>query len=72
VRILWLGVLAVIVCAAQSTPSFEAASVKPSKSSDPPNSNFPLGPGDVYTPNGGLFRSTGQPLVLYIYRSLTS
>jgi uncharacterized protein (TIGR03435 family) len=66
VRIVWVGLLAVVACAAQSTLSFEAASVKPCKSNDQPTSNFPLGPGDAYTPNGGLFRATGQPLVLYI------
>jgi len=32
----------------------------------PMGSNFPLGPGDVYVPNGGLFRATNLPLVTYI------
>ena len=32
----------------------------------PVGSNFPLGPGDVYIPNGGLFRATNLPLVAYI------
>jgi len=46
--------------------AFDVASVKPNKSGDPPNANFPLGPGDVYTPNGGLFSATSQPLISYI------
>ena len=45
---------------------FEVASIKPNKSGDPPKSNFPLGPGEVYTPNGGLFSATSQPLITYI------
>ncbi len=46
--------------------AFDVASVKPNKSDDQPNSNFPLGPGDVYTPNGGFFSATNQPLIAYI------
>ncbi|HLH19104.1 MAG TPA: TIGR03435 family protein [Bryobacteraceae bacterium] len=45
---------------------FDIASVKPSRSNDPPSSNFPLGPGDVYVRNGGYFSATGFPLVTYI------
>ncbi len=30
------------------------------------NSNFPLGPGDVYAPNGGQFRATNFSLLAYI------
>ncbi len=49
------------------TLSFDVASIKPCKpDDDQPNSNFPLGPGDVYTPNGGLFRATGQPAWTYL------
>jgi uncharacterized protein (TIGR03435 family) len=48
-------------------PSFDVASVKPNRSNNPPNSNFPLGPGDVYVPNGGLFSATNFPLVTYIF-----
>jgi uncharacterized protein (TIGR03435 family) len=33
---------------------------------DPPASNFPLGPGDAYTPNGGRFSATNIPLSAYI------
>jgi uncharacterized protein (TIGR03435 family) len=57
---------------AQSTPSaeiqlkFDVASVKLNKSGNQPNSNFPLGPGDVYTPNGGFFSATDFPLITYI------
>ena len=45
---------------------FDVASVKANKSDDQPYSNFPLGPGDVYVPNGGYFMATNQPLVVYI------
>jgi uncharacterized protein (TIGR03435 family) len=45
---------------------FDVASVKPNKSDVPSNSNFPLGPGAVYVPNGGFFSATGFPLVTYI------
>jgi uncharacterized protein (TIGR03435 family) len=45
---------------------FEVASVKQNKSDDAATSNFPLGPGAVYTPNGGLFSATGYPLISYI------
>jgi uncharacterized protein (TIGR03435 family) len=47
-------------------PKFEVASVKPNNSGDPPTSNFPLGPGDVYVRNGGFFSATGFPLITYI------
>ncbi len=47
--------------------TFDVTSVKLNKSSNPPNSNFPLGPGDVYVPNGGLFSATGLPLVTYLF-----
>jgi hypothetical protein len=33
---------------------------------DPPASNFPLGPGDAYTPNGGRFSATNIPLSAYL------
>ena len=50
---------------------FDAASVKPNKSGLPPSgdmpkSNFPLGPGDLYYPNGGLFTATNLPVSVYI------
>jgi uncharacterized protein (TIGR03435 family) len=47
-------------------PAFDVASVKPNKTADQANSNFPLGPGDAYTPNGGYFAATNLPLVSYI------
>ncbi len=48
------------------TPQFDVASVKPNRSGGPANSNFPLGPGDVYVPNGGFFSATNQTLITYI------
>jgi uncharacterized protein (TIGR03435 family) len=63
--------LAAISCLAQnpggSLPQFDVASVKPNKSADRPYSNFPLGPGNVYVPNGGYFTATNLPLVTYIF-----
>jgi bla regulator protein BlaR1 len=47
--------------------TFDVASVKINKTDNPPNANFPLGPGDVYVPNGGLFSATGFPLVTYLF-----
>lgn len=56
---------------AQSTtvkqPAFEVASVKLNKSGNQPTSNFPLGPGDVFAPNGGYFSATNLPLVTYLF-----
>lgn len=49
-----------------ATPKFEVATIKLNRSADPPFSNFPLGPGDVYIRNGGLLTATGFPLVTYI------
>jgi uncharacterized protein (TIGR03435 family) len=51
---------------AADTPAFDVASVKPNKSTDEPNSNFPLGPGNVYVPNGGYFSATSHSLFDYI------
>lgn len=48
------------------TLAFDVASVRQSKSGAPPSSNFPLGPGDVYTPNGGYFTAANVPLFIYI------
>jgi uncharacterized protein (TIGR03435 family) len=62
------AVLAVAFFAgAASTQEFDVASVKPNRSTDRPYSNFPLGPGDLYVPNGGLFSATNFPLAMYIY-----
>lgn len=49
-----------------SAPAFDVASIKRSKPGEQPNSNFPLGPGDVYVANGGYFSASNQPLLLYI------
>ncbi len=48
-------------------PSFEIASVKLNKSTDQAFSNFPMGPGDVYSSNGGRFSARGLPLVSYLF-----
>jgi uncharacterized protein (TIGR03435 family) len=48
---------------------FDVASVKPDAVAPSPqttSSNFPLGPGDAYSPNGGLFTATNLPLFAYI------
>jgi uncharacterized protein (TIGR03435 family) len=68
-RYLWfLAALLTPCLSVAQTPAaltFDVASVKPNQSDDPANSNFPLGPGDVYIPNGGFFSATNQPLVVY-------
>ena len=46
--------------------AFDVASVKPNTSNAPANSRFPLGPGDAYVPNGGLFAATNQTLIVYL------
>jgi uncharacterized protein (TIGR03435 family) len=58
---------AVLLTAAADAQTFEVASVRPSKSDEQPYSNFPLGPGDVYVPNGGLFSARSFPLLTYIF-----
>lgn len=50
----------------QRTSAFEVASIKPSRSNEPPSSLFPLGPGDAYVANGGLFSARNQPLIAYV------
>jgi uncharacterized protein (TIGR03435 family) len=48
---------------------FEEATVRQVTAGSSPyavGSNFPLGPGDVYTPNAGKFRASNLPLVAYI------
>ena len=57
---------AVLAVSIQAEQSFEVASVKPSSASEQTSANFPLGPGDVYQPNGGFFNATGMPLIVYI------
>jgi uncharacterized protein (TIGR03435 family) len=51
---------------AAQQPTFDVASVKPSNPDTPSNFNFPLGPGNAYTPNGGYLNATGFPLAVYI------
>jgi uncharacterized protein (TIGR03435 family) len=77
---MWLGLAAAVPCIftpasfAQATTGsapvtkleFDVASVKQNKSADQPNMNFPLGPGDVYVPNGGNFVASNLPLIVYI------
>jgi uncharacterized protein (TIGR03435 family) len=46
--------------------AFDVVSVRPSNSNEAWDSNFPLGPGDVYVPNGGNFTATALPLIVYI------
>jgi uncharacterized protein (TIGR03435 family) len=47
-------------------PAFDVASIKLSQPGASRDSNFPLGPGDVYARNGGHFSATGFPLAIYI------
>lgn len=52
--------------AAPEPLTFDVASVKLNKSNDRPSANFPLGPGDIYAPNGGFFSARNYPLITYI------
>ena len=65
-RAILLALSSLLFVVAQPATQFEVASVKPNRSNDPPASNFPLGPGDVYIRNGGLFNAIGFPLTTYI------
>ena len=48
--------------------AFAFASVKTNKSgSESSRMNIPIGPGDIYPPNGGTFSGANIPLVSYIY-----
>jgi len=47
-------------------PEFDVASIKESKSNSEPTSNIPLDRSDTYSPNGGSFSATGQPLIAYL------
>lgn len=58
---------ALILTGLAASQTFDVASVKPSKPGVQPNSNFPLGPGDVYVQNGGRFSANNIPLVTYIF-----
>ena len=59
--------LSVLAAGLAVSQTFDVASVKPSQPDVQPNSNFPLGPGDVYVQNGGLFSANNLPLVTYIF-----
>lgn len=52
--------------AAGGKMSFDVASVKPNKLHGQAHSNFPLGAGDTYSPNGGLFSAQDNPLLVYM------
>lgn len=45
---------------------FDVVSVKRNMSNELPHSNVPLGPGETYSPNGGLFSASHQNLLTYI------
>jgi uncharacterized protein (TIGR03435 family) len=64
-----LALVLPILSVAQAPPrsaTFDVVSVKLNKSKAPANSNFPLGPGNAYTRNGGRFSATGFALAMYI------
>lgn len=71
---LFLSLPAASLHAQSSTPKkaeFDLASVKQNKfglppSGDQPFANIPMGPGNVYTPNGGYFSARNLPLVTFI------
>jgi bla regulator protein blaR1 len=54
--------------AAGGKMAFDTSTVRQNKTAPPyaSGSNFPLGPGDVYVPNGGMFRAANYPLITYI------
>jgi len=45
---------------------FDVASVKQNRTGNQPQSNVPLGIGDIYSPTGGFFSATGFPIITYI------
>ena len=61
-------VTALWMTSAGGTKGFEITSVKQDKSgeNDDQQSNFPLGPGDVYVPNGGVFSVQNMPVIRLI------
>ena len=52
--------------AAGGHKEFDAATVKPSAPGGREAANFPLGPGDIYSPAGGTFSARNIPLFAYI------
>lgn len=61
------AIAATLLAGSAAGQTFDVASVKPGKPGDQPHANFPLGPGDAYTPNGGLFSASNYPLVSYFF-----
>jgi len=63
-----LGMAAQTVDSQSAKPhmAFEVASIRPDKSTGRPISDFPIGPGRVYVPRGGIFRATHVLLIQYI------
>jgi uncharacterized protein (TIGR03435 family) len=45
---------------------FDVASIRQNKSDARPYANFPIGPGTMYNPTGGMLSTTNMPLVVYI------
>jgi uncharacterized protein (TIGR03435 family) len=62
-----VAIASILLAGSAAGQTFDVASVKVNKSNDPPYFNFPLGPGDVYVQNGGLFSATGVPFVTYLF-----
>jgi uncharacterized protein (TIGR03435 family) len=68
----WLLVLLLSSAAwAQARMEFDVASIRQNKAGFPPSgpmptSNFPLGPGAMYSENGGVFSATNEPLFVYM------
>jgi uncharacterized protein (TIGR03435 family) len=60
------ALIAMCLSALAPGQEFEVATVRLNQTGSPPYSNFPLGPGDVYVPNGGHFLATGFPLITYV------
>jgi hypothetical protein len=56
----------VAIPAATPKLAFDVASVRQNKSGSKPESNFPLGPGDMYAQTGGVFSASDQTLITYI------
>ena len=71
VFVLVFSLSAALFAQAPAPLSFDVVSVRPSTSGQP-SSNVPLGPGNVFSPTGGLLRARNFPLLTYInfaYRS---
>jgi uncharacterized protein (TIGR03435 family) len=55
-----------VASAAGAKMAFDVASVRQNRLGGRPESNFPLGPGDMYAQTGGVFSASDQPLITYI------